>query len=351
LESIDFSKVNVEEILLFYNVKNIHKNGPEIMFSCPFPEHIRGDRNPSSSINTETGQWHCFSCGRSGNIISFISQYEKIPIVNAKNKLKSYGAEYKMSSGLRERVKEIATVNQPTRSFTKLPEEYLSTFQVDWESAFESYRRQVLPKALSIPFSRGLKHTILTEFSIGYDEHSRRITIPIRDSDGSLVGFKGRATKRSDIEVAKYLGVGDKSDENIYYGFKTVKTKNYVYGIDSADEYGIVVEGEFDTLWLRQLEFDGAVGLGGSNPSDSQVAQIINKFKRVTLLLDPDHAGKKAEIILVRKLLPYIPVKVGKLPGKDPNDCSLNEIAKAIHTSKNPLFDPKYNLQLHTTRS
>lgn len=77
------------DYITFYR-DHVHELKPvgkdEYKGHCPFPEsHSKGDRNPSFSVNTETGQYQCFSCGAKGNLISFCKA-KGIPIPGRKQK-------------------------------------------------------------------------------------------------------------------------------------------------------------------------------------------------------------------------------------------------------------------------
>src|SRR5690606_8447612 len=109
-------------ILEFHGIRNIREATEEINFSCPFPEHKFGDRNPSSFINKKTGQYQCFSCGRHGSLISFIAEYEEISYSEAQSNLavsKTLYKSKKLSDALR------SALNKKPQKDLVLPEETL----------------------------------------------------------------------------------------------------------------------------------------------------------------------------------------------------------------------------------
>lgn len=333
---LDFEQIEFEEVLAYFNISNVSRRGDELQFSCPFPEHYRGDRNPSASVNTKTGRWLCFGCGRAGNLVALVADLEEISHPLAAQWLrKSYGGGYGPNSSV---LSTIETIIEPTPPKTEriLPDEYLKFFEVDWRLAYEVYKEGNLPKRLRVPFEKHkLAPEILIDYSIGFDPKTKRITIPIKNEDAQLIGFKGRATSPTD--KPKYLALGDKKDGKIHYGFPTINIHDYMYEICSADGEGIIVEGEFDTLSMRQRDWWGAVGLGGSSPTEKQIKQIINKFDSVCLLLDPDSAGNKAKRILERELLKYMPVTVGILEDSDPAETDTNKLEQIIAQRKSTI--------------
>lgn len=334
----DYSKVDFDEILDYFNITNRTQSGADIQFSCPFPEHYRGDRNPSAGINVENGKWHCFSCGRKGSLTSFVAELEGISSSTAARWIREGFASTFVGASLKSYLQEIIDKEDlpPKIDEPKIPEAAITLFQIDWDKAEEAYKTDNLPRRLRYIFDRGLSVDSLKTYNIGYDKHSKRITIPLRNVDGVLVGFKGRAT--SPLDEPKYLGVGDKS--NIHYGFPTCKTRKYVFGISTVPSGAdvIIVEGEFDAIWLRQLGFENTVSIGGSSPSEEQINQIVTVAGSAVLLLDPDRAGEKAERKLAKSLLQFIPVRIAKVPeGLDPQEMSQTQIHKAIENSTNAL--------------
>jgi DNA primase len=235
--AIDFKKVKVREVLDYYSIRNLREIGDEIQFSCPFPEHKRGDQNPSSSINTENGKWHCFGCGRSGSLVSFISEFEGIPYSQASRWLReAYGGGFKFGTkekSLVQSLREITERRSNTPRSDHLSEDVLRQFEVDWDVVYdEELRGREVPKVFSYLFRRGFEPATLNDFEIGFDPKSGRLTIPYRNSEGQLVGFKGRAGNSHD--QPKYIGIGD--GEKPRYGFPRLKTADYVFALDTAHE-------------------------------------------------------------------------------------------------------------------
>jgi len=315
---------DIVKILEHYSINNIRIIGDEVSFSCPFPEHPFGDRNPSSSINTK-GFWHCFGCGRSGTIVNLISELENIPEAVAYRWLTdSLSEKLQLHYSAREylakpKEKDVENI---------IPDEFLSNFKVDWDKV-EKFYDSGYRGILSYPFKRGLRKEILKEFNIGYDTKSERLIFPIKNSSGKLVGFKGRATSSKD--KPKYKSIGDKT--STYYGFPNCKIHNYVYGLYNANSDVIIVEGEIDVLWLRQNGIN-AIGLGGSVFSEKQKQAILSHCTSATLLLDRDSAGEKVERKILKNLVTYMPVRVARLEKGDPAGNTKNDIKNAIQNTE-----------------
>jgi len=75
---IDFQTIKERLDLLTEVEKDLgpgHKSGRWVLFSCPFPGHKHGDSKPSLSVTPDNGRFFCFSCGRKGDVITWLQEY------------------------------------------------------------------------------------------------------------------------------------------------------------------------------------------------------------------------------------------------------------------------------------
>lgn len=327
---MNVKEIDLEEALRSLGAQNLARRGDEINFSCMFPEHYRGDRHPSAYMNTESGIFHCFSCGRKGNLVTMVSQLENISPAKASKWIAQHFDLDKIDDS--EFQKKIEALINPVpdapRKSVVLKESVNDRFKIDWHRVAEAEK---IPKPLRYPFERGFDAQTLEDWQIGFDKYSKRITIPYRNRKGELVGFKGRTTKG---EFPKYKSIGDAKLSDIEYGFSTAPLKKYVFGIDTADQDLILVEGEFDCIWLRKLGFQGAISLGNCEISAHQ-EKIIKSFARtVTILFDQDEPGQKGAEKVAEKLYPYTAVAIATLSKSDPSDAEKTEIEKTLETKQ-----------------
>ncbi len=121
-----------------------------------------------------------------------------------------------------------------------------------------------------------------------YDRFRDRLMIPIRDADGRVVGFAGRAFGDA---KPKYLN----SPETEIF-----KKGELLYGLDRAkdaianEDQAIVAEGYMDIIALHSQGIKNAVASMGTALKASQIKQLIPLTKNLTLALDNDQAGQKA---------------------------------------------------------
>jgi DNA primase len=321
-------KIDLPEVLEALNLENITEKQEEVFFSCPFPEHWRGDKNPSSSINKETLAYYCFSCGRKGTLYTLISQLKGISPNLAVRWIKN---QYPQPEEEENFLSRLARMLQPaTPDAPYIDEDHLEGFRVKWSKVLEAYEDGSCPPSLAYVFDQGLTVKTLVDNGIGYDEHSRRITFPYRDKSGHLVGFKGRATKDGVFPKYKILGNAD-------YNFPMLKVKDHVYGLDTAEGHLIVVEGEKDALILRQKGFPGAVAVGSCQLTDAQARLLKMHGQPITILFDPDEAGKNGAKKAAQAIAPNVVVRIGQLDLVDPADATEEQIIKALTHAKDAI--------------
>jgi DNA primase len=291
--------VDALDFLERLSISNISEASTEqIQFSCPFPDHTHGDETPSARMNNGTKdpilntRWNCFGCKRSGNAIDFLSEYEGISRQDAVTKLKQFYAAGFVAPRFGSIAREFearhraAQERHVPRYVNVLDWSVAGRFEVDWRHYDESYRSE---PDVAYMLDRGFTPADLEEWGIGYDYDSDRITIPVCDPHGNLVGFKGRAWKKN--ARPKYLVLGNKGRRQ-RYDFDTYDKSLVVFGIDKwgeVDSY-VLVEGELDvmSLWVMDIP---AICCGGSVMSSEQAKLIRQYCNEVVLFFDTDGAG------------------------------------------------------------
>lgn len=292
---------------------DLRRQGVRYTGLCPFHE----ERSPSFSVHSADKLYHCFGCGVGGDLFDFVMAVENIDFPEAVELLADrYGVEI-----TREREDPQAEQRRKERTrLTELMERaaafYATVFREGGEAA---HSREYLA-------GRGLGQEILEQFGVGYapsawdtllvrsqragygvpelrraglaqanregqayDRFRARITFPIRDPRGRVVGFGARATR--DQQKPKYLN----SAENEFFHKSEI-----LYGIDQARApmakagRAVVVEGYTDVIALHQAGLTEAVGVMGTAITEPQLALLSATVDTVILALDADAAGRKA---------------------------------------------------------
>jgi DNA primase len=327
---------------------------------CPFHE----ERTPSFGIDPTQKVYYCFGCQASGDLFTFVQETEGVDFKGALEYLaERYGIEL-------EREEEDPREAEKRRRRERLLELLSRTAsyyeRVLWESTEALKAREYL-------LGRGLSEEILRTFRVGYapsawdkvllasrrggfseqelyetglaqrsrengrpyDRFRSRITFPLADIRGRVLGFGARAMedeegpRESSGRRPKYLNT---SDNDVYH------KGLHLYGSDlaraSAAKAGQVIlcEGYTDVIALHQAGMTNAVGLMGTALTGDQVGELARMAQTVLLALDADTAGQEAmlrasTLAAKRKL----ELRVVSLPaGKDPAELIQREGAQAM---------------------
>jgi DNA primase len=364
-ERLDLTKVDVEEFLEGLRIRNLQRADSEYWrFSCPFAGHSHGDETPSAQMRDDNTAFHCFGCKRSGNAITFLSEYEGVAFLEARRWIREmwgggfveplHGAANEWIEA-REAAGFFFGCPSPDASpQVILPEETLQRFDVDWADAFcewsETHHDQVGVDytPLGYMFSRGFEPETLMDWEIGYDDQGERFTIPVRDEEGSLVGFKGRAWDPD--RHPKYLALGDKPDRPGRYGFPTFEKSLVVFGLPKAHSARrlIICEGELNVLAMHQKGFPNTVAIAGSSLSGAQARLIREHCDEALIFFDSlrddgseDEAGmdatwgylderKRYHPGAVDALEPHMRVLVAPEHVGDPADMTADQIQECL---------------------
>jgi DNA primase len=121
------------------------------------------------------------------------------------------------------------------------------------------------------------------DFEIGFDLRSERITIPIRDEIGNLVGVKGRLYLRESTDkLPKYLYIEQCAKAQILYGLH--KTYEFI----KQDGFVIICESEKGVLQLWSQGYKNAVSIGGHKFSKVQIEKVTRLGVDVVVAFDKD---------------------------------------------------------------
>lgn len=307
MSTFDPSCVDVLDFLEVLEIENVRREGyHEARFSCPYSGHENGDQSASAYMNLETTAWYCHGCKRKGNAISFCSSMLNISPMKAKRILREAYAPHTLDPDQRNIVDELADFfrkaeqRRETQMLNEVFDEGLiERFGVDWQAVADA--GEDAPEDFSYMLRRGFDWTTLDHWDFGWDERTHRITFPVRDEKGRIVGVKARVT---DDRHPKYLVLGDPRERkgDPYYHFGRYLTGNVVFGLHEAVdsfmslEHGetaelVVCEGELDAIALWQMGYRNAVALNGSNLTDRQATLIRSYANSAIFFFDFDKAG------------------------------------------------------------
>ncbi|MDR1983041.1 MAG: DNA primase [Holosporaceae bacterium] len=335
-EFIEFLKSKASIVDVVSNRIRLRRSGKDWFGLCPFHKEKTG----SLKVDSDRGYYYCFGCGASGDVISFVQDFDKISFREAveylagcygiqlptqKEKTFSdprkpiYEAMVEMKNWFAKQLHEAA--GEDARKYLesrKISQESVDKFQIGF--APDNY--ELLKHLRKCGFDDGilLKTGVYNRSKYSNELTNRyngRLIFPILDSIGKCIGFGGRTITKTD--AAKYINSPEtdifvKSDH--LYGYflaKRGKTREI-----------ILTEGYLDVISMHQAGFDGAVAPLGTSVSETQINMCWNVCDDPVVSLDGDAAGIKASYRWTDKILPLIRAgksfKFAKLPqGSDPD--------------------------------
>ncbi len=304
----------------------LKKSGANFVCVCPF----HNDKHPSMSISPSKGIYHCFSCKAGGDAIKFVMEYEKLGYVEAIEKLASIynvSLEYissknelktdkKILENLNLHYKTLLYKNPEALNYLKsrsITDAIIEKWELGW--AASSQNTLNLLQNENIEPKEALEVGAIKQNESGYyASFINRITFPIYNHLGRLVGFGGRTISDN---PAKYINspqsqIFDKS--KIFYGYD--KAKSEIYRSHSI----VICEGYMDCIMLHAAGINNAVAVLGTALTQKHIPLIQRGDIKVTLSFDSDSAGINAAFKSARLLMEHqIDGKVVLISGgKDP---------------------------------
>ena len=284
----------------------LQRSGRSYKGNCPFHQ----ERTPSFHVFPERQSWRCFgACATGGDAIGFVMRAENLDFGEALRELaRRTGVQLQQRS--ESRVDPTAyDINETARAFFQRflastqgaeAREYIAGRGID-RNASDDFQIGLAPSdgdSLRSHLTReGFSPDQLAQAGIvrqGDDGRQRdlfrgRLIIPIRDADGRLAGFGGRALDDSE---PKYLNspqseVFDKS--RILYALDRARD-------DIRRDGAVIVEGYMDAIAAHRAGFRNVVASMGTALTERQVDIIRRLTGRVTMALDQDAAGQQATL-------------------------------------------------------
>lgn len=338
---------------------SLERKGNRYFGLCPF----HNEKHGSFCVFPNDQLFHCFGCGESGNVISFVMKYENIGFTDAVEYLAERAGIAIKSESLGKTSADFKKKQGALYDVNKAAAEYYFRMLRSPEGAkgLEYFRNRRLTKDMLYSFGLGFtgqgggklhEHLSSLGFSdeiqkdaglIIFDEKKgardrffNRVIFPIMNQYGKVIAFGARVMGEGQ---PKYLNSAEsdifKKKETLYGLFAAKKTKRPEF---------ILCEGYMDVISAHMAGFDSAVATLGTALTEEH-AKVISRFKKpVYLCYDSDEAGRKAAIrgyeILKRA---NILVKIIDLaPYKDPDELILEkgreEFEKRINAADNALI-------------
>jgi DNA primase len=346
-ETIQAVRDHVDIVDLVGRYITLRKAGANWKGLCPFHE----EKTPSFNVNPQRQIFHCFGCDAGGNVFTFLMRHENLTFPEAARSLaRECGIEIPETGAADHgEADRLAAANEVAQglyrsvlasSEGKGARAYLETRGLDDAVAsefgigFAPARWDAVVGALTadrIPASIGERAGLLAARASGghYDRLRGRITFPIRDARGRVVGFGGRAVQSG--QEPKYLNTPESPIFRKREGF---------YGFPDAleairrEERAVVVEGYFDRIALHRAGIRESVATCGTALTPEHARQLRRRTRSVVLLFDGDEAGQRAIERALAVLAPAgLRVHAAVLPpGEDPDSVLARDGDEALRT-------------------
>lgn len=304
-ELINEIRNKTDIISIISNYLPLTKKGKNYFGVCPFHD----DHSPSMSVSAEKQIYTCFSCGASGNVFTFVSDYEHISFVEA---VKLLGEKVGIHL---ENTKDVSTNPKFTEYFQiydlamKFYQNNINTSS--GKNAYAYLEKRSLGKEIVKKFgiglslknasliqaltSKGYHMETLTLLGLTNDGSSdlfvNRIMFPLFDLNGQVVGFSGRIYNTKD--TSKYVNSKETpifKKGNLLYNYHNVK--EHLKKTDTL----ILMEGFMDVIRASSIGIHNCVASMGTAVTKNQAELIKKTANQVILCFDGDAAGEEATI-------------------------------------------------------
>ncbi len=289
------------------NYIKLEKAGANYRAVCPF----HGEKKPSFFVSPARQIWHCFGCGKGGDVFGFIKEIEGVEFGDALRILaQKAGVELRRENPKlrteRKRLYEIYELavlffeKQLESKTGQEVKEYLlkrgmnKESTVKWRLGWSPDSWNGLSDFLK---KKGYKDeevikaglAIRNEKGSYYDRFRSRIMFPIFDLNSQVIGFGGRIFKSED--TAKYVN----TPNTLLYDKSRV-----LYGLDKAKleirkkDFCVLTEGYVDVILAHQMGMENVVATSGTALTPYQLKLLKRYSDNLLTAFDMDVAGDTA---------------------------------------------------------
>ncbi len=343
---IDRVREATDLVDLISEVTTVKRSGRSFMAVCPFHE----EKTPSMSVDRARGLYHCFGCGKGGDVFTFVSETQGVEFGDALELLarkagitltqdpaeaRNRGRKGAAIEAIRRAIEvynqrlRTAADAGPARSYLR-GRGYDGDLIDEWKMGFAGVDWDTLTKELK---AGGVDDQVMIDAGLArrgrngvFDVFRGRLMFPIYDLRGDPVGFGGRKLEGIDRKVtnnpdAKYV---NSADSLLYH------KGSLLFGLDRArknmseDSPAVIVEGYTDVIAMHQAGITTAIATCGTALGDGHFDLLRRFSERVVLAFDADEAGSRAALRGDQLETPFrldLDLRVAVMPdGLDPAD-------------------------------
>lgn len=315
---------------------------------CPF----HNDTRPSLTIDPKWQNFRCWSCGKKGDVFTFVSEFEKVSFLEARDIL-ARRAGINLEGSPAENVKRIRLVEATKWAEAEYQKCLFETELGERARVYLGQRKLAGPtvRAFGLGFAPAAGDWLVRQANAArqdlgdlrevglvsdrnegrgfYDRFRDRVMFPIRDARGQTVGFGGRI-----LPDSPFADRGPK-----YYNSSETPLflkKELLYGLDlarnagAAEGYLAVVEGYTDVMMAHQHGITHVVATMGTALNEAHVRQLRRFVPKVVLVFDADAGGETGVDRALELFINCdVDLRIAVLPeGFDPCDLLVNQGAE-----------------------
>ncbi|MDI6740937.1 MAG: DNA primase [Candidatus Edwardsbacteria bacterium] len=314
----------------------LKKTGASWKARCPFHQ----EKTPSFNVNVQKQIWHCFGCGKGGNVFSFLMEHEHVSFIEAVRTLARragitlpaasqeyqagghdllYQANEFAAKFFQEKLASVSgTIARDYLARRGVEPGAIDLFRVGYApNSWDELIKAATKDGLSAPLLKEAGLIVPNERETGhYDRFRHRVMFPFFSLGGRVIGFGGRSLEET--PTAKYL---NSSESPIYHKgrglFGFFQAKNSI----AEKREAVLVEGNLDMIVPFQAGHKNLTATAGTALTMDQCKLLSRYAKRVIVCYDADKAGQNAaeraiELILEAGMDVRIAIPP---PGKDPD--------------------------------
>lgn len=333
------SRVTLSSVVM--RTTKLQRAGREWRACCPF----HNEKTPSFYVNDEKGFYHCFGCQAHGDVIRWMTDQRGLAFMDAIKELASEaGIEVPAPDPRQaERAERQAGLHDVTAAAQDWFRANLDTPSGEKARAYLKSRgfdahtierfgfgyapdgRQALKKALSrfdeaMLVDAGM--LIRVDDKEPYDRFRDRLTMPIHDPRGRVIGFAARILDAAKKDAPKYL---NSPDTPLFDKGRTLFSLHRASPAARKSGRVVVVEGQMDVIALAAAGIEEAVAPMGTALTEHQIEMLWRLVDKPILCFDGDAAGQRAAMKAAVRALPLLrpghSLQFVTLPaGLDPDD-------------------------------
>ncbi len=361
-ESLELLRQRIDLPEVLSSHLDLQRSGSSYKALCPFHE----EKSPSFMVQKGDSHYHCFGCGAHGDAIAFLMTHVKMGFSEA---VESLAERFQVAL---QKSEEPQGEKGPSKA--KLKQALDLASGLFHYLLLHSVEGQV---ALRYLYARGLDLDFIKQFQVGFaprqgdvvmrclhvsdvderimeqaglitvtqsgrirDFFSDRITFPIRDALGAVIGFSARKFKE-DTFGGKYINT---PETPLFKKSRVLFGLSYCRSRIAKEAKAIIVEGQIDCLRLIHAGFNYTIAGQGTAFGEDHVRELLHLgVKKVYLALDGDTAGREAAAkignLFQKKGVEVLAVQLPD--GADPDsllsECGPDHFAQLIENSRDYL--------------